>query len=662
METLVLFALLGLGSGAVIAAIALGVVLSWRGSGSINLAAGATVMVAGYVFWALRTGFFGFALQTVPAMILTLLFMALYAVVVELVAVRPLRSASPLAKLVASLGVLLLTQALVLLIFGTSPLNSPSVLTSDVVSVFGVAVPEAQFILAGIVVVLACGLAVVYRFTGFGLATRAASESESSAALAGLSPDAISLGNSVLGHVATGFVGVLAASIVGLSATTLPLLIIPALAAALFARFTSFGIACAVSLLIGIGESLLYQASNESWFPTQNGSAIPGVQQMAEFLLIVIALWWRGSGLPLRGDLVERSLPMVPNQDRLVVRIAPVAIACAVALVVLPSDFRQAVITGLVATILCLSFVVIMGYVGQLSVVQLALAGVAAFTLSHLGAEYGIGFPLGPVLAIATATVLGVLIGASALRVRGVTLVVVTLAAAIAIEQFIFANPDWGGGQTGASVESPTLFGFNLGTDASFRGLDGSQPSPVFGFLALVVTVLLYLFVANLRRGDLGRRMLAVRSNERAAAAAGVNVRAVKIQGFAIASFLASVAGVLYAYDFRTVSANSYDTMTALALVASVYVLGVTLGQGAVLAGFGAAGAVIPLILQTWVLPENRVSIYMQLIIGAGLLIQLRFRPDGLLVSSALKRERRARASRAEKALSVVGAKPQGGV
>ncbi|MFJ9005819.1 ABC transporter permease [Streptomyces canus] len=662
MQTLVLFALLGLGSGAVIAGISLGVVLSWRGSGSINLAAGATVMVAGYVFWALRTGFFGFALQTVPAIILTLVFMALYAVVVELVAVRPLRSASPLAKLVASLGVLLLAQALVLLIFGTSPLNSPSVLTSDVVSVFGVAVPEAQFILAGIVVVLAAGLAAVYRFTRFGLATRAASESESSAALAGLSPNVISLGNSVLGHVATGFVGVLAASTVGLSATTLPLLIIPALAAALFARFTSFGIACAVSLLIGISESLLYQASNESWFPTQNGSAIPGVQQVAEFLLIVIALWWRGSSLPLRGDLVERSLPMVPDQDRLAARVAPVAIACAVTLVVLPSDFRQAVTTGLVATVLCLSFVVIMGYVGQLSVVQLALAGVAGFALSHLESSYGIGFPLGPILAIAAATVLGVLIGASALRVRGVTLVVVTLAAAIAIEQFIFANPEWGGGQTGASVESPTLFGLNLGTDASFRGLDGSLPSPVFGLMALVVTVLLYLFVANLRRGDLGRRMLAVRSNERAAAAAGVNVRAVKIQGFAIASFLASVAGVMYAYDFRTVSASSYGTMSALSLVASVYVLGVTLVQGGVLAGFGAAGAVIPLILQTWVLPESRVSIYMQLIIGAGLLIQLRFCPDGLLVASAMKRERRARASRVGKVLSAVGAKPQGGV
>ena len=143
MQTILVFALLGLGSGAVIAAVALGVVLSWRGSGSFNLAAGSSVMVAGYMFWAFRTGFFHFKLGTWPAVIATLAFMVVYAVLIELLAVRPLRAASPLAKLVASLGVLLLTQALVQVIFGTSPLASPSVLPDSVVVVGGVPVPVA---------------------------------------------------------------------------------------------------------------------------------------------------------------------------------------------------------------------------------------------------------------------------------------------------------------------------------------------------------------------------------------------------------------------------------------------------------------------------------------------------------------------------------------
>lgn len=646
MQNILLFSILGLASGAIIATIAIGVVLSWRGSGTINVAAGAVVMVAGYLFWSLRTGFFAPALTMVPAVILTLVLMAVLAVVVEVVAVKPLRTASPLARLVASIGVLLLFQALVQLVFGTAPLDSPPVLSVEVVEVVGVTVPVAHFILAGVVVALTIGLSVLYRFTRFGLATRAASENERSAILAGLSPDSLSLANGVIAYVVAGLVGVLAASVVGVSASTLPLLIVPALAAALLAGFTSFGVACAAGLAIGIGESLLFYASTQPWFPTQDGFALPGLQQVAEFLLIVVALWWRGSSLPQRGETTGRSLPPVPRQERLARRAAPVVLACAVALVVLPSDFRQAVTTGLVATVLCLSFVVIMGYVGQLSVVQLALAGLAAFAVSRLGTEFGIGFPLAPIIAIALATVLGVAIGAAALRVRGITLVVVTLAAAIAIEQFVFANARWGGGQTGAPVESPSLFGVNLGADASFRGLDGSLPSPVFGLLALVVTVLLYAFVANLRRGDLGRRMLAVRSNERAAAAAGVDVRAVKIIAFGIASALAGTGGVMYAYNYSTVSAGNYGIAIALTLVASVYVLGVTLVQGAVLAGFGAIGAVVPLVLQKWVLPEDQISIWVQLIIGVGLLIQLKLFPDGLLVGAALKKERRAERDR----------------
>ncbi len=641
MQTILVFALLGLGSGAVIAAVAIGIVLSWRGTGSFNLASGASVMVAGYMFWAFRKGFFRFTLDTWPAMMATLAFMVIYAVAVELLAVRPLRAASPLAKLVASLGVLLLSQALVQVVFGTSPLASPEVLPAGVIKVGNVPVPVAQLILAAGVSVLAAGLWCIYRFTRFGMATRASSENEVSAVLAGLEPSSISVTNSILANLTAGIIGIAAAPIVGISASTIPLLIVPALAAALFARFTSFGIACAGGMAIGVGESLIFYASTQPWFPSRNGVAISGIQQLVEFVLIVGALWWRGSSLPQRGDIRERSLPRVPKQDQLARRMLPVVAACAIALVVLPSEFRQAVVTGLVGTVLCLSFIVTMGYVGQLSVVQLALAGIAGFGVARMSSKFGIGFPMGPVLAIAVALVVGVAVGVSALRVRGVTLVVVTLAAAVAVEKFVFANPDWGGGQTGVTAQQPKLFGISLGTNAGFRGLGGKLPSPVFGLCALLVTAALYAFVANLRRGELGRRMLAVRSNERAAAAAGVNVRGLKLSAFAISSALAGVAGVLFAYDFGTVSASMFDVMTALSVVASVYVLGVTVVQGAVLGGFGMTGAVVPLILQKWVLPKDRVGLYVQLLIGAGLLIQLRFYPDGILIASATKRERR---------------------
>ena len=646
MSHILLFALLGLGPGALIASIGLGVVLSYRGSGVINLSMGAMAMLAGYLFWAFRTGFFGVSFATALALPLTLVAMAGVGCAVELIAFRRLRTASPLAKLVASLGVLLLVQAAVLLVFGTTPLSSPAVLPSSTVTIVGVTVPIAGFMLAGIVGIIVLALVALYRYTRFGLATRAASENEKSALLAGLSPSVIALSNTVLGTLVAGLVGILAASTVGIDSTTLPLLIIPALAAALFARFTSFPVTYLAGLLIGVAESLVYYASTQPWFPTSQGIALPGIQQVLEFLLIVAALWWRGSSLPRRGEIVERSLPLVPYQDGLLRRVALPTVACAIALIILPFDFRQAVITGLVAMMLCLSFVVITGYVGQLSVMQLALAGFAGLLVSHLGDVGGIGFLPAAILGILASVGLGIAVAISALRVRGVTLVVVTLAAAEAIQQFIFANGSWGVSQSPGSLQQPDLLGLNLGTDAGFHGLDGKLPSPVFGFLALAVVVVLYLLVANLRRGDLGRRMLAVRSNERAAAAAGVHVPRVKIIAFGLGSAIAGIAGVMYTYDFGTFSASNYDVMIGFALIAGLYVLGITMVQGAVLAGLGATGALIPLVLQKWVLPQNQVATYVQLIAATGLIVQLNLFPEGVLAIMWKRKQDRARSNR----------------
>jgi branched-chain amino acid transport system permease protein len=600
MQDILLFVLLGLGPGALIAGIALAVVLTYRGSGIINLATGAVAMLAGYAYWSLKTGEFGVVFATAPALVLTLVFTLAVGVLIELVAFRPLRNAAPLAKLVSSLGVLLVAQASMLLAFGTTQKPQPSVLPSDTVEVFGTSVPVDRFILAGIVVAMAVALALLYRFSRFGLATRAASENELSALLMGLSVNELSMVNTLLASVAAGAVGVLAASVTQLDATTLPLQVVPALAAALLARLTSFGIACAAGLGIGIINSLLDYASTKSWFPTDQGVPLPGVKELIAFLLIITAMFLRGAALPGRGELIEQRLPAVPRPQRLLLPAVTLTAVCAFALVMLPFDFRQALINSLIGTVMALSLVVITGFVGQISIVQLALAGVAGFTVSHLAVDAGIGFPLAPLTGAAAAVVLGELTAISALRVRGVSLAVVTLGAAVAIVQFGFNNSTWGGGGTGSPVPEPKLFGLHLGPQASFRGLDGALPSPVFGWVVLAVTVALCLMVAAIRRGNLGQRMLAVRSNERAAAGAAVDVRNVKLVAFGISAFIAGVAGTLYAYNFGSVSASRFDAITALGLIAFAYAGGITLVSGAIFAGLISTEALIPHALDEW--------------------------------------------------------------
>src|SRR5512132_1338642 len=135
MQDVILYAALGLGAGALIASIALGVVLIYRGSGVINVATGAIAMLAAYIFWALRTDYFGFRLSTAPAFVLTLVCMAAFGVLIELAIFRPLRNTAPLAKLAASLGLLLVLQAGAIVIFGDTQKSAPSILPSGTVTV-----------------------------------------------------------------------------------------------------------------------------------------------------------------------------------------------------------------------------------------------------------------------------------------------------------------------------------------------------------------------------------------------------------------------------------------------------------------------------------------------------------------------------------------------
>jgi branched-chain amino acid transport system permease protein len=599
VETLLLFILLGLGSGALIAGIGLGVVATYRGSGVINLSTGAIAMLGGYAFWSLTSGKIA-SLPYAVALPLALLFVLAVGVLFEFVVYRPLRNSSPLGKLIASLGVLLVCQSCMLLAFGITQEPAPSVLPTKLIHMLGSGITLDRFLLAGIVIAAGIVLAAVYKWTRFGLATRAASENEVAAMLGGVSPGTISLTNSLIAAFIAGSLGILASSVTQLDPSTLPLQIIPALAAALIARFTSFGLVTVAAFGIGILDSLLQLASTESWFPQSGGVAIPGTTDLLAFLIIIGVLFWRGARIPGRGEVVERRLPEAPRPQHLWRSALIFGGGAAILLVVFPFDFRNALINTLIGILMALSLVVITGFVGQISIIQLALAGAAGFTISHMASNFGITFPLAALAGIAVAVAIGVVTAVSAVRVRGVSLAVVTLAGAVAINSFGFQNTTWGGGGLGSPVPEMKWFGVDFGPNAGFRGIDGNQPSPIFGWVVLICVVLACVGVGYLRRGKLGQQMLAVRSNERAAAAASINPRTVKLYAFVIAAFIAGLAGCMYAYNFGSVSSDRFDAVTALSLIAFAYAGGITLISGAVFAGLISAQAMIPYALDKW--------------------------------------------------------------
>jgi branched-chain amino acid transport system permease protein len=232
----------------------------------------------------------------------------------------------------------------------------------------------------------------------------------------------------------------------------------------------------------------------------------------------------------------------------------------------------------MIYAIMALSFVVLTGLLGQVSFAQAVLAGTAGFALSKLSVDAHIGFPWAPLLATAAATVLGLLAGIPALRIRGVQLAVVTLAAAVAIEQFVFGNTALVGIEN--LVPDPRLFGLDLGVRS---GADTARLQ--FGIFCLVILVLAGIGVSNLTRSATGRRFLAVRSNERASAAVGVDVARTKLLAFAFSSFLAGLSGCLIGYSEGSLSVASFTTLVGVSLLMFAYLGGITSVNGALVAG-----------------------------------------------------------------------------
>jgi branched-chain amino acid transport system permease protein len=643
MKDVIQFALLGLGSGTLIAGLALALVMTYRGAGVLNLGTGAIAMLGAYVYFDVRTRgslflppipFVGKAIDVghpwgpVPAFALALAICGLTGALLDGLVFQRLRDSSALAKLVASLGLLLTLQAIVVLRFGSDGQAAPAVLPSDgSLNVFGVPIPTNRFELFGIVAVVTVVLVVVYRFTRFGLATRAAQENEGMAMLSGLSPATISMTNTVASAMLAGTVGILVAPIAQLDPFVLAFSVIPALAAALIGRFTSFGVAATAGVCMGMIASLVDWVQSLSWFPSSNGIPLPGVANLLFFLIIVAVMFWRGHALPRRGALREPRFPIAPQARRVLTPAIALAVIGVVALVEFPFDYRQALVNSLIGVLMCLALVVLTGFVGQMSLAQVALAGVTALVVSKLAGGSGIGFPIAPLLGIAAALVLGLAMAASAMRVRGANLAIVTMAGAIAVQSFWFANPSFGINPLGASVPQPKLLGVDLGTNADFFVGGSGRPSPVFGFLCLAVAAACALAVAALRRSGLGQRMLAVRSNESAAAAAGIDVRETKLVAYGLSSLIAGTAGALYAYNFGSVDAGRFDISITLAFVAFAYLGGITTVSGAIVGGLMVTGGLVPQVTQD---VFNMPSSYELIFGGLLLILTVVSFPDGI--------------------------------
>lgn len=594
------YLLLGSGAAAIIAAFGLGLVVTYQGSGVVNFAFGGMAMWSAYVYADLRQGAYPFPIPGLPAryhfdgdvgfrwaMLLAMLTAAAMGLAVYLLVFRPLRHAPALAKVVGSIGLVIVFTALVDQRFADKiTIRVKTILPREPVTVAkDLTVPRDGLWLALIVIVLAAILWATSRYTRVGLVTRAAAENEKGAVILGFSPDFLAGASFVTASVIGGLIAILAAPMIQLSSGVYTFgYLMPALGAALIGKFRNVWPTLLTGLAIGMVQSTFTQMQSDfSWFPKY------GAREGLPFLLIVVAMVVLGERLPDRGAVDNWRLPAVPQARMTPMTVLVPVVAAVVGLLALGPLWRGAIMTTTIAAVLALSLVVLTGFGGQTSLAQMAFAGVAGFALSKLAIQLDIPFPVAPLLAACGATVFGVLVGLPAMRIRGTNLAIVTLAGGVAISEFVFKNPEYVGDVStgGAKIPHPKLGGWDL---ALVLGTKSSRP--VFGIFLVVVAVVLAILVTNIRRSATGRRMLAIRSNERAASAIGISVASGKVMVFALSSFIAGIGGCLIAYRFGTVSDVSYGTVASLAALAVAYLGGITSVSGAVTSGIVASAGV----------------------------------------------------------------------
>ena len=605
MEEVIRFALLGLGIGATYALASQGLIIIYRGSGVLNFALGAIGMAGAYVWWELTTNQ-GWAF--LPGLVAGVAAAAIIGALVHLLIMKPLRHAAPLVRVIATLGVLITIQAIAILRYTATSKFVPSDLPTDIVHIHNTIVISAdRLILLGIAVALTAGLWVFYRYTRFGLSTAAVAESERSASALGLSPDTIAALNWALGCGLAGLAAILIVPIVTLQPAVLTNLVLAATAAALVAGFRSFPIALVAGLVIGIAQTEVTRYVEQ----TGVGTAVP-------FVLIVIWLVVRGQALPLRDYLLQR-LPTIGSGR---ISCPGIAFGAAVTVFLLastPPIWIDAFTVTICIAVVLMSIVVLTGYTGQLSLAQFAFAGFGAYVAGRLLATTEIPFVVGILIGIVATIPLGVLFGLPAVRTRGINLAIVTLGLGSAVELVLFGNADYTGGFGGTQIGEPVLFGLNINS--------ASHPTR-YGLVALGCLIVVGLIVANLRRGRSGRRLIAVRTNERAAAALGISVPGAKLYAFAVAAAIAGLGGILLAFRTTSINFAEFSSFNSITMVAYAMIGGLGYIFGPVIGATLAPGAFSERLLNSI---DSGIGKYIPLIGGVSLVLLVLVNQNGIV-------------------------------
>ncbi len=592
----------GVVNGAEIALVAMGLVLVYRSSRVINFAAGAIGLPAtallGYMVAAQGFPYW-------PSLIVVMLVGALTGTIIELAVFRRLSKSPRVILFVATIGVAELCQAIYTYVpgykTGTAATQFPVPFTGTFHPRADTLITANQILIVAVVAVVAAVLWWLLGHTAFGDDVQAAATNADLARMTGISPKLLTTCVWSIAGLLSALGLILTATDTGsadLSAIG-PGTLMLALAAALMGRMQSFPAAVAGALGIGLAEQTVYQN-----FPNDTG-----VVQFVVFLLVLVLVARHSRDGDTGGESFQFAprVTSVPERLRDIwwVRRMPqgVALVALAAAILLPLTTRSSERHLLWATILgfalcAVSAVILTGWAGQLSLGQMAFAGIGALTAATFarGMRANIGwhslriingrlqpvsFPWTILLGALMASAAAALVGIGALRVRGLLLAASTIAFAIACEVYLFHRPFFTGGESTVSIPRVDIGPLEL-----------THRNRAYYYFALIVLCVVLVIVARIRRSGIGRIIIGVRENENAASAMTVSPTRAKLIAFALGGFVAGLGGgILGAVNTSFGPAQRFFLVgDSLALVAMAVIGGLGSLSGAVLGALWVVG------------------------------------------------------------------------
>jgi len=596
----------GVLQGGVFAIVALGITLVFRVTGIINLAQGGFCILGALSLYSFQSGLgWPLPLAFAAAVAVTTAVGAALGAATFVPALARLPNSS---MLMLTAGLLTAINGLALVVWGSQPYAVTAFTGEQPVDVMGMLVPSQGFWIAGMTFAIILCVWYLMTRTALGKAMTACAENPTAARFLGVDVGRLTLFSFALAALIGAIGGAAVAPIMSLQFDDGGFFTNAGFIAVALGGMSSLPGAIAGGLFLGIAEQLAAGYVSSLF---ANGLALA---------LLLATLLWRPQGLFVAGGPRRHDVRDEQRIARSVIRPRHRTLFVAGALLLLflvslPDLVGGGLMSSLVITLILfisvLGLDILMGYTGQVSLGQAGFMALGGYTAAILATNYEIsplvGTLAGMVLSLACALLLSVV----TMRLRGAYLALATLTFGLLIDSLTVGLTDVTGGPSGlvgipAFAIGPWIF---------------ATPRQMYYLVLAIIVVLLAILAGGMRAG-FGRALQAIRADQTAAAALGINVPRHKIAAFAISAVLASLSGSLLAFDFHFLSPEMVSTPHSFELIAMLVV-----GGEATLIG-GLAGAALITLLPILFQP---IADYKTLTEGAILVLAFQYLPDGML-------------------------------